>query len=32
LTICGGEPYDQDENQLIELLKAFHEQNQNKNV
>jgi len=32
LTICGGEPYDQDENQLIELLKAFYEQNPNKNV
>ena len=32
LTICGGEPYDQDENQLIELLKAVHKQNQNKNV
>lgn len=32
LTICGGEPYDQDENQLIELLTAFHEQNPTKNV
>lgn len=32
LTICGGEPYDQDENQLIELLKAFHKQNPTKNV
>ena len=32
LTVCGGEPYDQDENQLIELLKAFHEQNPAKNV
>ncbi len=32
LTLCGGEPYDQDENQLIELLKAFHEQNPAKNI
>jgi len=32
LTLCGGEPYDQDENQLIELLKAFRKQNPDKNV
>jgi anaerobic ribonucleoside-triphosphate reductase activating protein len=32
LTICGGEPYDQDEKQLIELLKAFRGQNPTKNV
>ena len=32
LTICGGEPYDQDENQLIELLQEFHLQNPDKNV
>jgi len=32
LTLLGGEPYDQDENQLVELLKAFHKQNPDKNV
>ena len=32
LTICGGEPYDQDETQLIELLREFHLQNPDKNV
>ena len=32
LTVCGGEPYDQDEDQLVELLQEFHLQNPDKNV
>ena len=32
LTVCGGEPYDQDEDQLVELLQEFHSQNPDKNV
>ena len=32
LTILGGEPYDQDEAQLVELLKKFHIQNPDKTV
>ena len=32
MTICGGEPYDQDEDQLAELLQEFRSQNPDKNV
>ena len=32
MTVCGGEPYDQDEDQLVELLQEFHLQNPDKNV
>ena len=32
MTVCGGEPYDQDEKQLVELLQEFHLQNPDKNV
>ena len=32
LTVCGGEPYDQDEDQLVELLQEFRSQNPDKNV
>jgi len=32
LSIVGGEPYDQDEYQLIELVKKFKAQNPEKNV
>jgi len=32
LTLCGGEPYDQDENKIIKLLQLFKEQNPSKSI